>query len=138
MALLLIDVLHRAVEGGRFLVNDFVVMPDHLHILLTVSGDVTVEKAMQWIKGGLSFRAGKELDFKGEIWQRGFSDVRVHDRQSFYQHRAYIDENPVKAGLASVPEEYPFGSAYLKKQKQAGAKAPDSIVAGSGTTKVVP
>jgi putative transposase len=119
------------------IVHDFVVMPNHVHILMTVPGDMTLEKAMQLIKGGFSFRANKELGFRGEIWQRGYSDVRVVDEQSFEEHRAYIGNNPVKAGLANSPEEYPFGSACLKKRKNAGAKAQNKSTS-NGTTEVVP
>jgi putative transposase len=124
MAELLIDVLRSCVKAGRFTVHDFVVMPNHLHILMTVPGAMPLEKAMQFIKGGFSFRAKKELGFQGEIWQRGFSDVRVVNEDSFQKHRAYIDNNPVKAGLANVPDEYSYGTAYLKRRKLAGAKAP--------------
>jgi putative transposase len=138
MAGLLIDVLRESVHAGRFVVYDFVVMPNHVHILLSVGGDASVEKAVQWIKGGFSFRAGKELGFKGEIWQRGFSDERVWTAESFAAHRAYIEQNPVRAGLATAPEAYPYGSAYFKKQKHAGAKAPESVRASDGTTEVVP
>ncbi len=49
--------------------------------------------------------------------------MRILDDQSFQQHREYIENNPVKAGLANSPEEYPFGTAYLKMKKYAGAKA---------------
>jgi putative transposase len=104
---------------------------------MTVPGEVSLEKAMQLIKGRFSFRANKDLGFRGEIWQRGFSDVRIVDEQSFQQHRGYIENNPVKAGLAKSAEEYPFGSAYLKKRKRAGAEAQVDIEA-NGTTKVVP
>ena len=77
---------------------------------------------MQLIKGGFSFRANKELEFRGEIWQRGFSDVRILDEASLEKHRGYIDENPVRAGLASSAEQYRGGSAYWKKQKLAASK----------------
>jgi len=110
-------------RSGKITVHDFVIMPNHVHILMTVPGEMSVEKAMQLIKGSFSFRANKELGFRGEIWQRGYSDVRIHDDKSFQQHREYIENNPVKAGLANTPDEYPFGTAYLKKQKHAGAKA---------------
>jgi putative transposase len=99
-------------------------MPNHLHVLLTVPGDLSIEKAMQLIKGRFSFRVRRELGFKGEIWQRGFSDVRITDETSFIRHRAYIKQNPIRAGLARVADEYPFGSAYLRKQKRTGAEAP--------------
>jgi putative transposase len=122
MANLFIDVLRTYMQTKKFIVHDFVVMPNHVHILLTLPGDITLEKAMQLIKGSFSYRANKEIGFRGEVWQRGFSDARVNDEQSFQQHREYIENNPVKAGLADSPEEYPSGSAYLKKQKRAGLK----------------
>jgi putative transposase len=127
MAELLIDVLRSCVKAGRFTIHDFVIMPNHVHILMTVPGSESVEKAMQFIKGGFSFRAKKELGFQGEIWQRGFSDVRIVNESSLQKHRSYIDNNPVKSGLASVPEDYPFGTACLKQRKHSGAKAQTHI-----------
>jgi putative transposase len=123
MADLFIDVLRSTMRTKRIVVHDFVVMPNHVHILMTVPGEMSLEKAMQLIKGGFSFRANKELGFRGEIWQRGYSDVRVVDELSFQQHREYIENNPVKAGLVNAREEYPFGSLYLKRRKHAGAEA---------------
>src|SRR5260221_12194117 len=115
MATLFIDVLRSYVAAGKFGVHDFVVMPEHVHVLLTVDQSMSVEKAVQFIKSGFSYRARKELGVQGEIWQRGFSEVRILNRRSFLKHREYIDQNPVKAGLADSPENYPYGSAYLKK-----------------------
>jgi putative transposase len=112
-------------------------MRDHVHLLLTVAGDMSIEKAMQLIKGSFSFRAKSELGFQGEIWQRGFSDVRIKDKESFRVHQLYIYNNPVKAGLASVPEEYQHGSLYLRRLKAQGLK-PAIEAANVGTTKVVP
>jgi putative transposase len=67
---------------------------------------------VQFIKGGFSFRAGRELDFHGAVWQRGFSEVRVLDEASFCSHVEYIRDNPVRAHLVEFPEQYQFGSAY--------------------------
>jgi len=119
-------------------VHDFVIMPNHVHILMTLPGEMTLEKAMQLIKGSFSYRANKEVGFRGEIWQRGYSDVQILDDQSFQQHCEYIKNNPVKEGLAKSPDEYPYGTAYLKKQKHAGAKAQDLLGSSIGTTEVVP
>jgi putative transposase len=118
---LFVDTLRSIMRSKKITIHEFVVMPNHVHILMTLPGDVSLEKAMQLIKGGFSFRANKELGFRGEVWQRGFSDVRIVENDSFEKHRAYIDDNPVKAGLASSPEEYCGGSAYLKKRKLAAA-----------------
>ena len=137
MANLFIDVLRSYTLAGKFKVHDFVVMRNHVHFMVTVDGQMSLEKAVQLVKGNFSFRAKKELGFMGEIWQRGFSDVRITDEKSFRVHQDYIYENPVKAGLASAPEEYRHGSAYLKALKRAGAKAP-VLTEPNGTTEVVP
>jgi putative transposase len=54
-ATLLIDVLCSYVAEKKFRIHDFVVMPDHMHLLITVTGDMTIEKAMQLIKGDFSY-----------------------------------------------------------------------------------
>ncbi len=121
MATLFIDVLRSYVAAGRFRVHDFVVMRNHIHLLLTVDENISIEKAVQLIKGNFSLRAQKDLQYRGEIWQRGFSEVRIYDRESFLCHRSYIYENPVKAGLAPTAEEYPYCSAYFRKKKNEGS-----------------
>ncbi len=78
---LLIDVLRSLVAERAFQLHDFVIMPDHMHLLLTVNEGMTIEKAMQLIKGGFSYRLSHELGYKGEVWQRGFSEVRVMGRR---------------------------------------------------------
>jgi len=123
MATLMIDVLRSYVAAGKFVLHDFVVMPDHIHLLVTLNQMTTVEKAAQFVKGGFSYRVKKELGYAGEVWQKGFSEVRILDRKNFLRHRDYIDQNPVKAGFVDSPEKFPYSSAYFKHQKRAGAKA---------------
>ncbi len=118
-ATLLVDVLRCSVAAKCFQLHDFVIMPDHLHLLLTLSDDITLEKAMQFIKGGFSFRLKRELGYSGEVWQRGFSDHRVNDRRSFENHRRYIALNPVRAGIVSAPEDFPWLMTSLAKRKAA-------------------
>jgi putative transposase len=121
-AMLLIDVLRSNVATGKFQLHDFVIMPDHVHLLMTLPGDVTIERAMQLIKGGFSYRLKRDFGYQGEVWQRGFSEVRIRDGQSFLQHRAYIVQNPVKAGLADSAEQWPYCYSYLAKKKAQGLK----------------
>lgn len=121
-ATLLIDVLRYYVAAGKFQIHDFVVMPDHVHLLITVRGDTTIEKAMQFIKGGFSYRLRKECGYLGEVWQRGFSEMRADGPQSFLRHRQYIAQNPVKAGLVDSPEKFPYCFTYLAEQKIQGLK----------------
>jgi putative transposase len=140
---LLIDVMRSLVAEHKFTLQDFVVMPDHLHVLLTISDGMTIEKAMQLIKGRFSRRLSQEHGYLGDVWQRGFTDVQVLSHESFLQHRNYIAMNPVKAGLVDLPEKYPYCYEFLTKQKssrndQAAAKAPELSTDIIGTTEVVP
>jgi putative transposase len=111
-AKLLIDVLFHYRNQGEYRLHAFVVMPDHFHALITVQASSTVESAMQKIKGGYSFRARRELSPRVGMWQRGFSDKRVRSRDEFLAYRKYIHMNPVRARLASNPEEFPYSSAH--------------------------
>jgi len=59
MAQLFIDTLQRYRTQNKFLLHEFVLMPDHFHLLITPAHEVSLEKAVQLIKGGFSFRAKK-------------------------------------------------------------------------------
>ena len=93
----------------KYLLHEFVLMPNHFHLLITPT--LSLERALQLIKGGFSFRAKRELGFTGEIWEKSFYDRRVRDWEEYCAFRRYIHLNPVKKSLASAPEEYPYSSA---------------------------
>ena len=63
MAALFIEVIRCYMRAGKFRVHEFVVMPNHVHLLMTVGADMSIEKTMQLIKGNFSFRARTELEF---------------------------------------------------------------------------
>ncbi len=112
MAKLFLDVLFSYRTQGRYMVHEFVVMPDHFHLLISVPPRVTVERAGQLVKGRFSYRAQRELGFHSEIWQRGFADEYVTDATGYEAHRQYIHHNPVRAGLAREAAAYPYSSAH--------------------------
>ena len=126
-------------RGEAYLLHEFVLMPDHFHLLITPL--VALERAVQLIKGGFSFQAKKELGSNMEIWRRGFADHRIRDAEDYDKHLHYIHLNPVKKHLCASPAEYPYSSAYpgwkLDPIPQ-GLKPGASIGALSGTTEVVP
>ena len=110
-ARLLIDVLYHYRAEDKFLLHAFVVMPNHFHLILTPAPGITLERAMQFIKGGSSFRAKKELGMNGSIWQPGYFDYRVRDEEDFRKRREYIHQNPVRAHLVGRAADFPFSSA---------------------------
>jgi REP-associated tyrosine transposase len=109
MARLILDVLTHYRDQKKYLLHEFVVMPDHLHLLLTPAEDLSVERSMQLIKGGFSYRLGGKK--KRLIWQESFTSHRVRDEQDYARHAEYIRMNPVRARLAASPELYPYSSA---------------------------
>jgi putative transposase len=122
MATLFIDVLRSYVAQRQFVVHEFVVMRTHVHLLISIDERISIENAMQLIKGNFSYRAHKEFGLRGAIWQRGFSEVRIHDREDYLKRKNYIEQNPVEAGYVESAEKYPYCSLYLRRQK-AAAKA---------------
>jgi putative transposase len=106
-AALLLDVLRDYREQGRFALHAFVVMPDHLHVLLTPAPDISLEKAIQFIKGGFSFRHKGKLP----IWERSFNEELISTPEKFDAFRRYSEENPVRAGLSLCVANYAHSSA---------------------------
>ena len=96
-------------RGSAYLLHEFVIMPDHIHILIT--SVTSLEKAVQFIKGGFSYRAKKELNSNMEIWQKGSQDQRIRDAADCDVHVNYICQNPVRKGLCERAEEYLYSSA---------------------------
>jgi putative transposase len=113
MAQLLVDVLAENRRKRRFLLHEFVIMPNHFHLLLTPAAEIPLEKALQFIKGGFSYRAKREVHFAFEIWQASFVNHRIRDAEDYKHHYTYIWENPVTPGLSDRPELFAWSSASL-------------------------
>ena len=62
-ALLLIELLRSYHAARKFQLHDFVIMPNHVHLLTTVSGESTIERAVQLVKGGFSYRLKREVGY---------------------------------------------------------------------------
>ena len=93
-------------DGSGYKLHAYVVMPDHLHLLITPFD--AIEKSVQLIKGGFSFRAKREFEWTGEIWQTGFTDHRIRDEEDWKRHLAYIRQNPIEARLVEGGFPYEF------------------------------
>ena len=101
-------------DRGLYKLHAFVLMPEHLHLLITPSDETTIEKAVQMIKGGSAHRIGVEKPQPTPVWHRGFHDRWIRDAEQFWAAKAYIEQNPVKAGIVERPEDYEWSSAKGK------------------------
>jgi putative transposase len=111
---LFLETVQQYRRDGHYKLHAFVVMPDHIHLLLTPQG-IPLERVVGFIKGGFSHRLGSKLP----IWQRGFTDHRIRNSEEFQTRREYIHQNPVRARMVEFPELYPYSSAYRPEGKQA-------------------
>jgi len=107
-AQLMVDVLKHYAEQGKFVLHEFVIMPDHLHLLLTPAKDISLERALQLIKGGFSYRLGKK---HGPVWQESFTNHHVRDEGDYLRHAEYIRLNPARAQVVETVELYPNSSS---------------------------
>ncbi len=112
MARLFLDVLYHYRSKDCYRLHEFVLMPDHFHLLLTLPAGMLAERVVQFIKGGFSFRASKGLGFAGEIWERGFADRLIRNEGDYAVCCSYIWQNPVNRGLVAKAEDYPYSSAH--------------------------
>ena len=94
----------------KYLLHEFVVMPNHFHLLLTPT--LTLERALQFIKGGFSHRFRKETGSRADIWESSFTNHRIRAWDDYDKHRRYIHFNPVRAGLSQLPQDFPYSSAH--------------------------
>ena len=101
-------------DKGAYQLHEFVVMPNHFHLLMTPGTTMTLEKAVQLIKGGSSHEIHAQRGNKIQIWQTGFHDWTIRDGEDYKSKVRYIHMNPVQARLVERPEDWAFGSACGK------------------------
>ena len=98
---LMIETLFRYRDQGRFALHAFVIMPDHVHVLITPGVEVTTAKCLQLIKGGFSFAVRKQ--FPGVIWHPGYHEHRIRDFEDFQSQKQYITNNPTRKNYSDYP-----------------------------------
>jgi REP element-mobilizing transposase RayT len=110
IARLVVDSLERGVELGHYQLGPFVLMANHVHVLMLPL--VPPSHLLKSLKGSTAREANRLLCRTGEpFWQREFCDHWVRDEAEWNRIAAYIENNPVKAGLVARAGDYPWSSA---------------------------
>jgi REP element-mobilizing transposase RayT len=116
-------IAERAIEEGtvlgHYVLHAYVVMPNHVHVLLDPL--VPLSKLMSGIKGASARHANRKLSRTGKpFWQDESFDHWVRDAGEFARTKAYIENNPVKAGLCARPEDWRWSSARGQRNDPGG------------------
>lgn len=99
-------------DGKKYDLKAWVIMPNHAHILLVPNEGEHLDKILHSIKSYTAQKANKLLGRSGQFWQHESFDRYIRNAKHYQAVVRYIEENPVKAGFCSTPEEWIFSSAY--------------------------
>ena len=100
-------------HGQDYELRAWVIMPNHVHLLFKVF-NVPMSQLLDAWKGFTAKQANKALDRRGKFWQDGYWDTFMRDEEHERRTRKYIEENPVKAGLAGSRKEWSWSSARFR------------------------
>ncbi len=98
-------------QGVRYALHAWVVMPNHVHVVVTPSEDDELSKILHSWKSFTSNRINVLLGQSGRLWQEESFDHVIRSEEDLLKFIAYTENNPVVAGLCRRPEDWPFGSA---------------------------
>ena len=103
------NLFERSLETMRlrydFVVAGYVVMPDHVHLLVSEPKKAILSKAIQALKLSVSVQSKKR-----PFWQARYYDFNVHNEEKTSEKLRYMHRNPVKRGLVEKPEDWPWSS----------------------------
>ena len=112
IATLLISALRRGREWGFFELDSWVIMPNHVHML--VYPNAPVSRIVGSLKRFTAREANRVLGRDGSFWSKDYFDRSIRDRDHAQRVQRYIENNPVKAGLSATPDPWPYSSASAK------------------------
>ena len=100
-------------EGERYRLHAWVVMPNHVHVLLTVVDRYPLPMVVKSWKSFTARAINRLLGRQGSVWMPDYWDRFIRDEAHYRRVVDYIHQNPVKAGLIDCAERWPWSSAYV-------------------------
>ncbi len=102
----------RFFDGQRYALHAWVLMPNHVHVLFNQQETPLGEILHSW-RSFTAKEANKLLRLRGQFWEDEYFDTFMRDEEHFAGTVRYIESNPVKAGLARDPADWPWSSAAV-------------------------
>lgn len=110
-------------HGQRFQMPAWVIMPNHVHVLIEV-GQTSLSKIVQNWKSIVAVEANKLIGRTGRFWQPEYWDRFMRDEEQKRKAVRYIENNPVKAKLCRTPADWPFSSARFRDPQTSQLRLP--------------
>jgi REP element-mobilizing transposase RayT len=104
-------------DGTRYRLFAWVVMPNHVHSLMTRFANYELPDILHSLKSYTAHEANKILHRSGQFWIEDYFDRYMRNQEHFLKTVQYIENNPVKARLCEKPSDWPFSSAWFKKAR---------------------
>ena len=101
-------------DGERYELHEWVIMPNHVHALMEMCEAWPLGTVLHSWKSFSAQQVAKMTRPRGHFWQVDYFDRFMRDEAHLQRAIAYIENNPVKAGLCAAPGDWPYGSARLK------------------------
>lgn len=98
-------------DGQRYRLLAWVVMPNHVHVLIEILEGHSLSRVLQSWKVRTARECNRMFDTTGRFWEPEYYDRYIRNERHLQNAILYIHSNPVVAGLVSRPELWPFGSA---------------------------
>jgi putative transposase len=105
---LVVDALQWLRRDGRIWLHGYSIMPDHVHIALTIRSPHTVSQVMHTLKSFTGNRINQALSRQGPFWIDGFHEHAIRTEEDLRSCLEYLQGNPARAGLVDRPDAHPY------------------------------
>ncbi len=102
----------RKFHGKKYRLHAWVIMPNHVHVLLTPLNGIELNQILHSIKSFTAHEANRMLKRTGQFWQHESFDRYIRNQEHFFNVIEYIEQNPVEAGLCEVACQWRYSSAF--------------------------
>ncbi len=101
-------------DGERYALHSWCVMPNHVHTLFTPLNEFKMSNVVHSWKSFTAHECNKVLGRTGKFWEREPFDRYIRNQRHFQNAMAYIENNPVKAGLCREAKDWRWSSAWFR------------------------
>ncbi len=110
----LVEEILLAQDDRSYQLIAWAIMPNHVHVLIATKAGIRLADIVKQWKGASAHAINQVTGRSGRLWQREYWDRFIRDEAHFLRTQAYIEGNPVQAGLVETPEAWRWSSAWRR------------------------